>query len=128
VKGSDSEESFGPLPSDESSDDWALTDDDDDNLPKVIDVGGPTKMIRYVHHASDTNVLCTQTSVYIGTDKEAVGFACHLHGCRPGLRAVKSGRVPSVQHIRRWMRDGSKEPATPLGKARHMTAFNYLLV
>ena len=116
-----------------SGSDWELTSDDGvppvpEPLPIFDDQGGPHETIFYRHHEFREWKLCTQTTAYASDPhKAAVGFTCHLHSCRPGLRAKRHGRIPSTAHIQRWLRDGLKEPNNALGRAKHMTMWNYLL-
>jgi hypothetical protein len=115
-----------------SGSDWDVTDaeDPDEPLPTISIIGGPTETVHYFHHEHVNWKLCTQTTAYAGRGpaKEAVGFHCHIHGCRPGLRLKRSGRVPTQAQIQHWLRDGLQEANTPIGKAKHMSQFNVLLV
>ena len=98
-------------------------------LPVIVEHGGANEAVFYFHPTHSSWKICTQTTAYASDPrKAAVGFSCHIHGCRPGLRAKKSGRVPDQERIRKWLMDGLEEPNTPAGSARHSSQFNLLLL
>ena len=91
------------------ADDWSMDELEEKQAElyppaMVVDIGGPTAKVNYMHPVVDDVLWGTQTTLHRGTKKESISLKCHLHGCR--LPNRQTHQFCGRDAVTRWLRDG----------------------